>query len=190
LLFSCFKDYFCQTKFIHMKKIFFFASAIVFLAACNNTPTPATETHTESTHEQHDHDMAETEKKDTTAILPNQKVFFANLVDGQEIKLPYIVKFGVEGMEVEPAMGVVANKGHHHLLVDQQPVPANTMVPMQKEAEGYFHFGKGQLQDTLNLKKYAMLTPGKHTLTLQFANGMHMSYGPAMSRQVTVMIKK
>jgi Domain of unknown function (DUF4399) len=93
-------------------------------------------------------------------------------------------------MEVEPAMGVVPNKGHHHLLVDQQPVKANTMVPMAMEKDGYFHFGKGQLQDTLNIKKYAMLMPGKHTLTLQFANGMHMSYGPAMSKTVTIMVKK
>jgi hypothetical protein len=172
-----------------MKKIFFFAAGLAFFAACNNAPAPATATEAASTDEHHDHDMATAGQMDTTAILPGQKVFFVNLVDGQEIKLPYIVKFGVEGMEVEPAMGVVPNKGHHHLLVDQPPVKANTMVPMKMEKDGYFHFGKGQLQDTLNIKKYGMLMPGKHTLTLQFANGMHMSYGPAMSKMVSIIVK-
>jgi hypothetical protein len=168
-----------------MKQLFVLLAG-VFIAACNNAPAPAEQTMPEP--KQHDH-SAMTEAADTTAILPEQHVLFPNLKDGQEIKLPFIVKFGVEGMEVEPAMGVVANKGHHHLLVDQGPVKANTMVPMQKEAEGYFHFGKGQLQDTLNIKKYPMLTPGKHTLRLQFANGLHMSYGPAMSTQVNIIVK-
>lgn len=174
-----------------MKYSLFIASLIV-IAACNNAPAPAEnqqatqpELHeSPGTHEEMP------EAKDTTAILPGQKVYFKNLKEGQEIKLPYIVKFGVEGMEVEPAAGVVANKGHHHLVIDGIPVQANTMVPMGKEAEGYYHFGKGQLQDTLSLTKYPMLTPGKHSITLQFANGMHMSYGPAMSNTVHVVVKK
>jgi hypothetical protein len=166
-----------------MKKLIFFVGTAV-LASCNNSSAPATTT--ANTEEHHEHKET-VEKKDTTAILPGQRVFFGNLEDGQEIKLPYIVKFEVEGMEVEPAMGVNANRGHHHLLVDKAPVPANTMVPMA--TDGYVHFGKGQLQDTLNIKKYPMLTPGKHTLTLQFANGLHMSYGPAMSKQVVIVVK-
>ncbi len=169
----------------HIMKNLFFLFAGLSFAACNNKPAPAV--YPTTPEEQHDH--TDVVLKDTTTILPGQKVFFANLEDGQEIKLPFIVKFGVEGMEVEPAMGVVANKGHHHLLVDQQHIPANTMVPMQKESEGYYHFGKGQLRDTLNIKKYPMLTPGKHTLTLQFANGLHFSYGPAMSKQVSIIVK-
>ena len=167
-----------------MKQFLIITSCLV-ATACSNAPAPA---ETNMPEPRHDH-SAMTPAADTTAILPNQKVLFPNLEEGQEIKLPFIVKFGVEGMEVEPAMGMSENKGHHHLLVDQEAVKANTMVPMQKEAEGYFHFGKGQLLDTLNIKKYPMLTPGKHTLTLQFANGLHLSYGPAMSKKVNIIIK-
>ncbi len=170
-----------------MKNVLFIFSCIA-LIACNNSATPKTGTEVSETTDEHAHSHTDV-AKDTTAIQPGQKVVFPNLVDGQEITLPFVVKFGVEGMEVEPAMGVVANKGHHHLIVDGQYVASNTMVPMQKEADGYYHFGKGQLKDTLNIKKYPMLTPGKHTLTLQFANGLHMSYGPAMSKQVIINVK-
>ncbi len=175
-----------------MKKAAFIILSAIAFTACNNSSTEQTVTTTDTapTIMEHDHTTMEMpEVKDTTAILPNQKVFFPNLKEGQTIKLPYILKFGVEGMEVKPAMGVEPNVGHHHIVIDHGSIPANTMFPMQKENEGYYHFGKGQLLDTLSLKKYPMLTPGKHTITLQFANSMHMSYGPAMSKTVTVTVK-
>lgn len=173
-----------------MKKITFFIVAAAAFTSCNNAPQPTTTTpETPVTEQKHEEHMDMPETKDTTAILPNQKVFFPNLKDGQTIKLPFIIKFGVEGMEVKPAMGVEPNVGHHHIVVDGGAIPANTMFPMQKEAEGFYHFGKGQLQDTLSITKYPMLTPGKHTLTMQFANSMHMSYGPAMAKTITVNVK-
>ncbi|MES2617364.1 MAG: DUF4399 domain-containing protein [Bacteroidota bacterium] len=171
-----------------MKSSIFILLGATALYACSNNASHQEASHTDTSHAGHDHSAMEA-PKDTTAILPTQHVLFGNLKDSQTIKLPFIVKFGVEGMEVKPAMGVEANVGHHHLMVDQGHIPAGTMVPMQKETEGYFHFGKGQLQDTLQLKKYPMLTPGYHTLTLQFANGLHLSYGPAMSKTITVKVK-
>lgn len=173
-----------------MKKIMITALIAAVFAACNNAPAPATTAPEMAVVEPaHDEHMHTTEAKDTTAILPNQKVFFPNLKEGQTIKLPFILKFGVEGMEVKPAMAMEPNVGHHHITIDKGAIPANTMVPMKNEAEGYYHFGKGQLQDTLSIKKYPMLTPGPHTITLQFANSLHMSYGPAMSKTVTVNVK-
>lgn len=163
------------------------AFSIAFLSACSNQEPKSTENvqSTESIHEHHHEEVS----ADTTALVAGQKVFFENLVDGQEIKLPFVVKFGVEGMEVEPAQGINPNKGHHHLLVNQNHVAAGTMVPMGQEADGYFHFGKGQLSDTLSIKKYPMLKPGTHTLRLQFANGLHQSYGSGMSAVVKVTVK-
>lgn len=173
-----------------MKNLVLTLFAAAAFTACNNAPTPTTTAPEPAAVEpSHDEHMNMPEVKDTTVILPNQKVFFPNLKDGQTIKLPFIIKFGVEGMEVKPAMAVEPNVGHHHIVVDHGAIQANTMFPMQKEAEGYYHFGKGQTQDTLSLKKYPMLTPGAHTLTLQFANSMHMSYGPAMSKTITVNVK-
>ena len=34
------------------------------------------------------------------------------------------------------------------------------------------------------------LSPGKHTLTLQFANALHKSYGPGYAKSIEVMVKK
>jgi len=177
---------FAGIHLFNMKHIFFY-SALLFLTACGNNSgqqnenaVDTTATHLHETHEQ---------ATDTAVIASTQRVFFANLTDGQEIKLPFVVKFGVEGMEVEPAVGVNPNKGHHHLLIDKTAVPAGTMVPMGQDSEGYFHFGKGQTSDTLNLKKYPMLTPGKHVLRLQFANGLHSSYGQGMSTAVSIVVR-
>ena len=173
-----------------MKNLIVTIFAAAAFTACNNAPAPTTTTpETTAVEPAHDEHMDMPVAQDTTAILPNQKVFFPNLKEGQTIKLPFILKFGVEGMEVKSAMAVESNVGHHHIIVDHGAIQANTMLPMQKEAEGYFHFGKGQLQDTLSLKKYPMLTPGMHTITLQFANSMHMSYGPAMSKTLTINVK-
>ena len=47
----------------------------------------------------------------------------------------------------------------------------------------HLHFGKGQTETMLKL------TPGKHTLTLQFADGAHQSYGPDLSSTITVEVK-
>jgi hypothetical protein len=168
-------------------KVLNFLPALLILAACNNSSNSSAD----SVEHGHDHaaNTPTEETVDTTAISPDQSVYFANLKDGQSITLPFVVEFGVKGMEVEPAQGVNENKGHHHLFIDQSYTPASSMVPMGKEAEGYYHFGKGQLSDTLSLSKYPMLTSGKHTLRLQFANGLHMSYGPAMSTQISVEVK-
>ena len=69
--------------------------------------------------------------------------------------------------------------GHHHLIVDGQGVPAGEAVPKD---DTHIHFGQGQTEHTLEL------SPGKHTLTLQFADGLHRSYGPALSTTITVEV--
>lgn len=167
-------------------KNWIFTGLVLAVSACSNPAANHEEQHADH---QHDSGSMSAAGNDTVAIKPGQNVFFKNLTDGQEITLPFVVEFGVNGMEVEPASMPNEDKGHHHLLVNQGPVKANTMVPMGKEDMGYYHFGKGQISDTLSLSKYPMLTKGTHKLRLQFANGLHMSYGPAMSAEVTIQIK-
>lgn len=174
-----------------MKNTFILLTAIAF-AACSNPASTAgnsdtvTDTSASGTSEHSEHQMA---SSDLLKVSEGQEVFFPNLADGQEISLPFVIEFGVKGMEVEPAQMAAAGKGHHHLLIDQGAVTAGDMVPMGSEAKGYYHFGKGQLKDTLTTAKYPMLTKGTHKLRLQFANGMHQSYGPAMSKEVVVIVK-
>jgi len=45
------------------------------------------------------------------------------------------------------------------------------------------HYGKGQTADDI------ALPPGKHTLSLVFANANHQSYGPKFSESVVVVVK-
>ena len=93
---------------------------------------------------------------------------------------PVKVKFGVDGMAVKPAGDMSAGSGHHHLIVDGKPVPRGEVVPTD---DTHIHFGKGQTETELKL------APGKHTLTMQFADGAHRSYGPDLSSTISVTVK-
>ena len=108
------------------------------------------------------------------------RVFFVAPTDGATVTNPVVVKFGVEGMAIKPAGDMTSNTGHHHLIIDGDPIPAGQVVPTD---DTHLHFGKGQTETTVNL------TPGDHTLTMQFANGAHQSYGPAMSQTIKVHVK-
>lgn len=110
----------------------------------------------------------------------SEGVYFENLEDGQEVGTSVLVKMGVSGMEIEPAGEVNKGKGHHHIIIDDNWVKTGEVVPADKT---HIHFGKGQTETTLEL------TPGEHTLTLQFANGLHQSYGEAWSKTITVNVK-
>lgn len=107
-------------------------------------------------------------------------VSFLNLTDGQEVSSPVLVKMGVSGKEVKPAGEVVKGTGHHHMIIDGVYIKTGDPVPASKT---HIHYGKGQLEASLDL------TPGKHTLTLQFANGIHQSYGEAWSKTITINVK-
>jgi hypothetical protein len=110
----------------------------------------------------------------------SEGVYFANLEDGAEVGTTFTVEMGVKGMEVEPAGEVMKGKGHHHIVIDGSFISTGTTVPANATN---IHYGKGQTETELNL------SPGKHTLTLQFANGLHQSYGEAWSKTITVNVK-
>jgi len=107
-------------------------------------------------------------------------VSFVSPADGDTVASEFMVQMAVDGMAVRPAGEVVDGTGHHHLIVDGGPLEAGTPVPADAT---HLHFGKGQIETTLKLP------PGRHTLTLQFADGQHRSYGPGMSRTITVHVK-
>lgn len=103
-----------------------------------------------------------------------------NLKDHQTIPKKFLVKFGVEGMTVHPAGAIVEGTGHHHLIIDGGSLDHGTIVPAD---EKHIHFGKGQTEYEVTLSR------GKHELTLQFADGMHESYGKEMSETVHVIVR-
>jgi len=86
----------------------------------------------------------------------------------------------VNGMQVRKAGPVVEGTGHFHLIIDNGYTPKGRIVP--KDAT-HKHFGKGQTETELKL------APGEHTLTLQFANGQHTSYGREWSKTIHLTVK-
>lgn len=156
-----------------MKAFIYLAALPIIFAACNKSADS--------------NEQTVNEQDTAAAVVPAQEevngtVFFPNLKDSQEISQPFIVEFGVEGMQVEPAGEKKQGFGHHHLIIDGTFVPQGTVVPMSDVSR---HYGKGQTQDTLKT-----LNPGFHTLTLQFADGFHMSYGEKLSKTIHVKVKK
>ena len=109
-----------------------------------------------------------------------QSVSFVEPIDGAVVGSTFKVKFAVDGMEVKPAGAILANSGHHHLLINAEPVKAGEAVPFDAT---HLHFGKGQTETEVTLP------PGQYALTMQFANGAHQSYGPEMSKTIHVTVK-
>lgn len=125
-------------------------------------------------------DFAAAPPKKSADIPKGAKVFFKNLRDGQTISTKYLVKFGVRKMSVHPAGELKDGTGHFHLIIDNGPVPGGVVVPAD---EKHIHFGKAQIEYEMVLK------PGEYKLTLQFADGAHVSYGVDLAETVAVTVK-
>jgi hypothetical protein len=96
------------------------------------------------------------------------------------MKPKFKVKMGIEGMKVKPSATPDAGTGHHHIIVDGGPIAKGQIIPKD---ETNIHYGKGETTAEITL------TPGDHTLTLQFADGNHSSYGPELSQTIKVKVK-
>jgi PBP1b-binding outer membrane lipoprotein LpoB len=114
------------------------------------------------------------------ASEPAPSVAILEPADGATLSNPVTVRFGVSGMAVAPAGTMEPKTGHHHLLIDVGPIAAGSVVPASPQ---HLHYGAGQTEAKVTL------APGTRKLTAQFANGLHESYGPAMSRTITVTVK-
>ncbi len=108
------------------------------------------------------------------------RVYFKSPANHATVSSPITVVMGVEGMNVGAAGTVVPNIGHHHIIIDGGPIKTGEVIPADA---AHVHFGKGQTETTLTLP------PGPHTLTLQFADGSHHSYGPEMATTINVDVK-
>jgi hypothetical protein len=109
-----------------------------------------------------------------------KSISFVEPQDGATVPGEFKVVMAVKGMQVKPAGDMAPDTGHHHLLIDTAPIAAGETIPA---TEKHIHFGKGQTETTVKLP------PGKHTLMLQFANGLHQSFGPGMSSTITVNVQ-
>jgi len=170
-----------------MRKFHFLPVALLIgMTACNNAGDKAASADTSQTASKDTMAMPHTADS-SQAITPlppvpaDAKVFFKNLKDGETVKSPLKVEMGIEGLKLDTAGAIVAGTGHHHLLIDAgDSIPAGTVVP--KDAT-HLHFGKAQSSTEVTL------TPGKHVLTLQFADGIHRSYGGQLAKTISVNVK-
>ena len=114
------------------------------------------------------------------AVAEEQRVYFIEPKDGAEVVSPVKVVMGVEGMTIKPSEeGVVAGTGHHHILLNQGPMRGGKVIPTDKT---HLHYGKGQTEATIKLE------PGEYTLTMQFADGLHRSFGKKMAHTIKIKV--
>jgi hypothetical protein len=104
---------------------------------------------------------------------------FLEPANGAKMKSPVTLRFVAEGIKTVPAGAVEAGAGHHHVIVDALPPEFGQVIPADGQ---HLHFGKAQTDAQIELK------PGLHTLTLQFADGLHRSYGPSLSRSIIIEV--
>jgi hypothetical protein len=178
---------------------------LVTLLACNKPAEPAASSESEpaaavapaappaaapapaAAHEDHAHPTAEAAAAIALPAVPaGAKVSFVAPRDGEKItgplengKVSVKVQMGAEGIAIKPAGPVEAGSGHHHILIDADPLPAGTVVPKD---ETHLHFGQGQTEANLPL------SIGEHTLTMQLADGIHRSYGPALASTIKINV--
>lgn len=141
--------------------------------------------HADAGHGEHKH-PAGADHATLSKISPEAKVFFKNLKAGQKVqgskhegKLVVDVQMGAQNVKIQPAGKQEDFTGHHHIVIDGGPVPAGKPVPADDK---HIHFGKGQTSAKIPL------TPGKHKLTLQLADGFHLSYGPKFSSELEIEV--
>ena len=105
----------------------------------------------------------------------SEKVYFINLKDGDELKSPFLIQFGLSGKGIAPAGIDVDNTGHHHLLINVDEVNYSMPIPSSKQ---HLHFGLGQTETILSLP------PGKHKLQLILGDKYHVPHDPPLVSEI------
>ena len=111
------------------------------------------------------------------------KVYFVNLKDGDTVKSPVLIQFGLSGMGVAPAGVEKDNTGHHHLIINEslEGEELDYAVPSDEQ---HLHFGGGQTEATVELPA------GTHTLQLVLGDWSHVPHDrPVMSERITVTVE-
>lgn len=109
------------------------------------------------------------------------KVFFVSPANGETIRSPVRLEFGVTGMAIVPAGTDQEFSGHHHLLIDVD-LPSRGM-PIPKD-DNHLHFGDGSFATEISLD------PGPHTLQLILGDHRHIPHDPpVVSEQIMITVE-
>ena len=164
-----------------------FLSPLIFLSlivACNSNSCESSNTCNDSTSKGMDssHGNMDMSSNQSLPEIPSgARVYFKNLKEGQTVSSPIKVEMVAEGINVDTAGTIKPGSGHHHLLIDVSSIEPGQVIPKDSR---HLHFGNAQKQAEVPLK------PVKHTLSLQFADGIHRSYGNKLSSTINVLVKK
>jgi hypothetical protein len=117
-----------------------------------------------------------------TPAPPGAEVYILSPADGAEVSSPFTVRFGLRGMGVAPAGVTAPNTGHHHLLIDVETLPPDSMpLPATDQIR---HFGLGQTETELELP------PGRHTLQLVLGDALHIPHQPPVrSAKIAITVQ-
>ncbi len=110
----------------------------------------------------------------------NRGVSISQPKDGATVSSPFTVKFEVRGMKVAPAGDETPNSGHHHLLINGDPIPKGEDIPFTRRA---LHLAKAQTEIEVTLQ------PGTYKLTAQFGDTGHKSLGPEFAQTITITVR-
>ena len=115
-----------------------------------------------------------------TPSVPGTKIYFINIKDGQVLKSPFLVQFGLTGeMGIAPALADWPDTGHHHLIINAPPPNENKAISKKQ-----LHLHKGQTEITIKLQ------PGKHTLQAVLGDYSHIPHDPpVMSEVISVTVE-
>lgn len=144
-------------------------------AAKTETPAEAPAAESAAAPEPNAEPEAETQKSARTPSPAGAKVFFISPKDGDVIKGPVPIIFGIEGMEVAKAGTDAPNSGHHHLLIDTKLQDYDSPIPADDQHK---HFGGGQTETAIGLP------PGKHTLQDVLGDLNHIPHDPPVESEV------
>ncbi len=111
------------------------------------------------------------------------EVYIISPNNGDVVKGPVKIVFGLRGMGIAPALVEWPNTGHHHVVVDTGVPNGSKPIP-KNDGKHHFHFGGGQTEGTIDLP------PGRHTLRLVFADHEHYTHNPpVVSQPVTITVE-
>ena len=108
------------------------------------------------------------------------KAYFVDLKDGETVKSPFLVRFGLtEQMGIAPALADWPDTGHFHLIIDSKPPNPNRPI-----SNRHLHLHKGQTEAIVELKQ------GRHTLQIVMGDYSHIPHNPpVMSEQITINVE-
>lgn len=120
---------------------------------------------------------------DRTSAPEGASAYIISPSNGETVKNPVTIKFGLSGMGIAPAGIEQVNTGHHHLLINLDPTAINFDEPLPVSDE-VVHFGGGQTEVTKDLPA------GTHTIRLLLGDHDHIPHEPpVLSEPVTITVQ-